>query len=992
MSNFLFNWIQESHSWKTSIELNVLDRQKEEYEFLKRPDDFYITLYNKLYRSLVNGDYDSKQNQQELLFIAKGLEIYSAKATRAKFHGVDYAENILYAASIYYLTDYYTTATVLANLFETSDYESEIDQFIHAFLVMDRKVNNLYMNMLNNFLITGNQTILKDILHLINSEMKTTDPYKYAPLLLAENLLKKFSQNNIWTSLTRACPSIDWKRFITQKIDESWVYFPSQEIALEKGILTKDKTFSLQMPTSSGKTALCELIIYNEVIHKGRKVILLAPFRSLASELKIAFTQKFNSLGLKTKTMYGGHIPTKEEKINVENVDLLICTPEKFMAIENQMPNIHDLFSTVICDEGHLLDDQQRGLNYELLLSKFKNKKSHLPEKKFIYLSAIIPNIETINSWLGGDEETLVQSDYRPTELSFGYLKEVKKGGSITFSLDMHSDKIEYDNYEIKNVLSVEMDYKYKNSITKRPNTYNYKTFKARSASIALRSLNNGSVALFTPQKGNNGVRGLGEEIINQINLLQMPKPLNFSNYEKSIDLLIYFEKVFGKDYILTEAVKHGFVIHHGDLPQFVREIIEKSVREKVVPLVVCTNTLAEGVNLPIKTLVLHTIKRFNFERSITVPIKKRDIKNIVGRAGRAGKEKAGIIISVNPNEYKYIKEVILEDEIEPVKGHLYHIIKKITEVLIENRLLITNDIIEQQSEEFQRLIDSIDKTIIDSLYEEVSIENLNEIINIIINETYSYFQANDNEKKTLEHIFKIRSEVIAPYIQNNRIKALKESDSNVRIYEEILDKINISDDFWENASFPSSEEFIKYMINIILQLNYVKYNLKKFHEVNKIDLNNEILTLIINLWMEGKWFNDISIKVNIDVEKLLKIFIFINSTVSQIAMKITTIVKIEIEKSGRTLSEEINNWGLFLQYGFNDHIYLTLLDLGFTERISTYALGDWITRNFKSVKINDNRIIEMIIRNNKSEIIERLSSIVPNISLEILKSSLRSI
>ena len=70
-----------------------------------------------------------------------------------------------------------------------------------------------------------------------------------------------------------------------------------------------------------------------------------------------------------------------------------------------------------------------------------------------------------------------------------------------------------------------------------------------------------------------------------------------------------YFTIVFGKDYLLTKCSRFGLLFHHGDFPQNVREIIEDSLREGNVRLVICTNTITEGVNLPIRTIIIPATK-----------------------------------------------------------------------------------------------------------------------------------------------------------------------------------------------------------------------------------------------------------------------------------------------------------------------------------------------------------------------------------------------
>ncbi|MBJ7960555.1 hypothetical protein JDS77_23080 [Bacillus cereus group sp. N28] len=194
MNNILIDWIKDSNSWKSAKSLNVLDRQDKEYPFLLRSDDYYISLFNKMFKALTSGSYHSSDVHEELLLIAKGIEMYSIDETRGDFYGVNYAENILYTSSIYYLTNYYTTSALLAKLFQTEDYETDIDKFIHGFLTVNRYIENPYMELFNLFLETGKQLYLEDLMKTLELELENTDPYSYAPLLLAKCLLEKFME------------------------------------------------------------------------------------------------------------------------------------------------------------------------------------------------------------------------------------------------------------------------------------------------------------------------------------------------------------------------------------------------------------------------------------------------------------------------------------------------------------------------------------------------------------------------------------------------------------------------------------------------------------------------------------------------------------------------------------------------------------------------------------------------------------------------------
>jgi helicase len=285
------------------------------------------------------------------------------------------------------------------------------------------------------------------------------------------------------------------------------VFFPSQKLAIQKGILSGE-TCSLQMPTSSGKTSISELIIYDEFKkNKNCRILYLAPYRALASELKQSLAPDVGVLGISSKTIFGGNLPTIEERTSIAEVNLLISTPEKFMAVEDIFPGISEQFTTVICDEGHLLDDESRGLSYELLLSRLKGNSEN--KKRFIFISAIIPNISIVNSWLGGSDDSLISSNYRPTELEYAFLKPMERIRG--YYLDVNPHKHRPNNYQLyKYLFDDELEFTDENGKTRKINSK-----KSLSVAAALKATKSGTVALFAPTKGGkSGVEALAAESI----------------------------------------------------------------------------------------------------------------------------------------------------------------------------------------------------------------------------------------------------------------------------------------------------------------------------------------------------------------------------------------------------------------------------------------------------------------------------------------------
>ena len=76
----------------------------------------------------------------------------------------------------------------------------------------------------------------------------------------------------------------------------------------------------------------------------------------------------------------------------------MVATPEALSGLLTAETSFYQRVSLVICDEGHLLDSVGRGVALELLLARFKTRKGGSP--RFVFVSAIVPNVEEINAWL----------------------------------------------------------------------------------------------------------------------------------------------------------------------------------------------------------------------------------------------------------------------------------------------------------------------------------------------------------------------------------------------------------------------------------------------------------------------------------------------------------------------------------------------------------------------------------------------------------------
>ena len=154
--------------------------------------------------------------------------------------------------------------------------------------------------------------------------------------------------------------------------------------------------------------------------------------------------------------------------------------------------------------------------------------------------------------------------------------------------------------------------------------------------------------------------------------------PPHFSNVISTRSLELAKEWL-GEGHIATQALSQGIAPHHGRLPNVVREAIEVDCRAGLYRVIVATNTLAQGVNLPVRTVIMHSTWRADEEgQPSRIPV--RDYWNIAGRAGRAGMETEGLVIHIaltpqDERDFAYYGDL---SNLEPVTGALYQLLEQI--------------------------------------------------------------------------------------------------------------------------------------------------------------------------------------------------------------------------------------------------------------------------------------------------------------------------
>jgi helicase len=390
--------------------------------------------------------------------------------------------------------------------------------------------------------------------------------------------------------------------------------YPPQEDAIKAGVLD-GKNLVLASPTASGKTLVAEICILKHILERNGKAIYLAPLRALASE-KFKEFQRYSSI----KKPSGEHLRIGMSTGDYDSsdpwlgrYDIIISTNEKADSLlRHRAPWMNEL-SLVVADEIHLLTEHERGPTLEVVLTRLTEIN---PNIQVLALSATVRNAEEVGQWLHAGSVT---TDWRPVPLREG----IYNLGQLQFN-DGSSRIIQGG--------------------TKTP-----------VLDIALDVLSSGGQALIFTETRRSAVE-MGRKAALAV------KPRISKIEERSLNTISERILSSGEKTRLGEAlasqIASGAGFHHAGLTGPHRGIVETAFRDGRIKVLAATPTLAAGVNLPARTVIISSYERFESGHG-RYPISVLEYKQFCGRAGRPKYDKYGesVLIARNQDEADWLME-----------------------------------------------------------------------------------------------------------------------------------------------------------------------------------------------------------------------------------------------------------------------------------------------------------------------------------------------
>ena len=390
--------------------------------------------------------------------------------------------------------------------------------------------------------------------------------------------------------------------------------YPPQEEAIKAGAL-EVKNLVLASPTASGKTLVAEFCALKHILEKNGKIVYLTPLRALANE-KFDEFKKYASISKADGKRVKIGISTGDFDSSdpwLERYDIIITTNEKADSLLRHRAKWMDEISLIVADEVHLLNEAERGPTLEVVLARLMQIN---PNMQILALSATINNVEEIAGWLKAD---YVTTEWRPVLLKEGTLLHEE----IQFR-DGDARKIERKT---------------------RDSTIN----------LALNTVKSGGQALIFGSTRKSAVM-LAKKVASEMAEV-LSKPAKRSLEHEAERILAAGERTRISE-SLAEVVKCGTAFHHAGLGGGHRKIIEDSFRQGKIKVLTATPTLAFGVNLPARTVVIHDYRRYEPGYGF-YPISVLEYKQMAGRAGRPKYDKFGeaILIAKTADEADYLME-----------------------------------------------------------------------------------------------------------------------------------------------------------------------------------------------------------------------------------------------------------------------------------------------------------------------------------------------
>ncbi|XP_026582462.1 activating signal cointegrator 1 complex subunit 3 [Pseudonaja textilis] len=407
-----------------------------------------------------------------------------------------------------------------------------------------------------------------------------------------------------------------------------------QSIVFETAYNTNENML-ICAPTGAGKTNIAMLTVLHEirqhvqqgVIKKDEfKIVYVAPMKALAAEMTNYFSKRLEPLGIMVKELTGDMQLSKSEILRTQ---MLVTTPEKWDVVTRKSVGdvaLSQLVKLLILDEVHLLHEDRGPVLESLVARTLRQVESTQSMIRILGLSATLPNYLDVATFLHVNPYIglfYFDGRFRPVPLGQTFIG-IKTTNKVQQLINM--DEVCYENV-LKQVTAGHqvMVFVHARNATVRT-----------AMGLREKAKNNGHICYFLPTQGPD-----------------------YGQSEKQV------QKSRNKQ--LREMFPDGFSIHHAGMLRQDRTLVENLFSRGYIKVLVCTATLAWGVNLPAHAVIIKGTQIYAAKRGSFVDLGILDVMQIFGRAGRPQFDKfgEGVIITTHDKLSHYLTLLTQQNPIE---------------------------------------------------------------------------------------------------------------------------------------------------------------------------------------------------------------------------------------------------------------------------------------------------------------------------------------
>ena len=393
-----------------------------------------------------------------------------------------------------------------------------------------------------------------------------------------------------------------------------WLW-PTQAGALEAGLFDRDR-FAVSMPPSAGKTFLAELKIVQRIANTKKLAFYVVPLNALARQAQTELSNRLRRAPLRMNIrVLTGAYELSDEDLEAAGIQesVIITTPEKLDGLlrnidRQDIQAMFDRADLFVFDECQNIGSGKRGVTLEMLIERIRFLK---PDAAILGSAAFFSNIEQFSQWLGDGSSHYID-EWRPTRRQVA--SWTKEDGLL---IDRQWVVKEYlrsgnDSEDVTRI-AIDLQRVYQNVL------------------VVSRSRESAEKAADSLAKG----------------VSKLDKPFLSGQETKRLQVLAAsIREDIHPQARLAHYVGYGVAYHHARLPANVKSQIEDYISDGTLKLVAATTTLAQGVNFPIRCVILPSVYIG------PNPMGALELQNIVGRAGRAGVSTTGQVIVLRNSEW----------------------------------------------------------------------------------------------------------------------------------------------------------------------------------------------------------------------------------------------------------------------------------------------------------------------------------------------------